>query len=425
MLVYRTDLLIDGFGREPKKFVDVSVENGRIIEIVPTGSKNWPEGIKVYEQKGMTLMPGFVDVHSHLMFGTPRSYEDVIHNDSDELMILRGPKNAYKHLRAGVTTLRDCGARNNVGFAIKQARDAKLFLSPRILACGRPLTTTGGHFWWCGQEADGEVGVVKAVRQLVKDGADFLKIMASGGGTKGTDATRPTFTTKEMKAAVDQIHEFGKKATAHCISADSVERAADAGVDQIEHFNFLLPNGVREFSQSTAEKIAKKNLTISPTIQTGYNVIEQLENKKATVGLSNAEEQQLQAAKYKLETKLDFTRRFKELGIRIVMGTDAIREFGNYAIGLKLLSRAGLSPMELVFAATRDAANAIDAEDVGQIIPGKKADMIFLDGNPLEDIDAFGRVRAVILDGDVVVDKRFDDLVSSPVFGKDMAVFLP
>ena len=421
--IYRADLMIDGTGNEPRKSVDVLVENGRISEILPSGSVDWSENIPIYENKGMTLMPGFVDVHTHLMFGTPRSYEDVIKNDSDELLILRGPKNAYLHLRAGVTTLRDCGARNNAGFAIKNASEAKLFLSPRILVCGRPLTITGGHFWWCGQEADGPDEVRKAVRQLVKEGADFLKIMASGGGTIGTDPSRPTFSVKELRTAVEQIHEFGKKAAAHCISADSVERAAQAGVDQIEHFNFLLLDGSRKFSQRTAEMIAKKDLILSPTIQTGYRAIESLENKRELSGLSPSEENQLQAAKYKLDTKLEYTNRFREMGVKIVMGTDAIKKFGDYAIGLKLLSKAGLTQMELIRSATSVAAKAIGVNDIGELLPGMKADMIYLDGNPLSDINSFDRVMTVVLNGELVVDKKLDHILSSPNLGKDMAMF--
>ncbi len=197
-----------------------------------------------------------------------------------------------------------------------------------------------------------------------------------------------------------------------------------AGVDQIEHFNFLLLDGSRKFSQKTADMIAKKDLIVSPTIQTGYRAIESLENKKDISGLSPSEENQLKAAKYKLDTKLEYTNRFREMGVKIVMGTDAIREFGDYAIGLKLLSKAGLSQMELIRSATSVAAKAIGVNDIGELLPGMKADMIYLDGNPLSDINSFDRVMAVVLNGELVVDKKFDHILSSPILGKDMAMFI-
>ena len=292
------------------------------------------------------------------MFGTgPRTYEDVIAHDSDELMLLRGARNAYLHLRAGVTTFRDCGARNNVTFALREAADAGLFLSPRLHVCGRPLTITGGHFWWCNEEADGVDGVRAATRRLLKEGADFIKIMASGGGTRGTDASRASYTVEEMAAAVAEAHQVGKKTTAHCLAAESIGRAVDAGLDQIEHFNFIHPDGSRVFDDAVAEQILERGIVLSPTIQTGYRQIERLQEQGAA--LTPHERQQLDGNRYKIETKLDFVRRFHELGAPIVAGTDAIQQFGDYAIGLELLHRAGLSPMEVIVAATSGAAQAI------------------------------------------------------------------
>jgi imidazolonepropionase-like amidohydrolase len=424
MKVFHADRMIDGSGQGPVENVDIAVENGLIKEIVPGGARDWGENVPVYTNPGKTYMPGFIDVHAHLMFGTPRSYEETIKTDSDELMILRGTKNAYIHLRAGVTTLRECGARNNIGFAIKQGAQAGLFLSPRLLVCGRPLTITGGHFWWCGQEADGVEGVRQGVRQLMKDGADFLKIMGSGGGSLGTDSRRASYTVEELRAAVEEVHQFGKKATIHCISAESTWRAAEAGVDQIEHINFLRLDNTRVFDDKTAEMIAAKGLTISPTIQTGYRQLQKLEQKEKEVGLTDKEAKTLKDARYKTETKIDFTGRFHRLGVPLVMGTDAIREFGDYAIGLELMSRAGLSPMELVISATSGAARALGLEKVGTLKAGMAADMVCLDANPLEDIQAFGQVSAVILNGSLAVDRRFEAQSFTAVAAKNQIVFI-
>lgn len=421
MQIYAADRLIDGSGAEPMQNVEVWVDNGKIQQVIPQGSAARPPDATVYARPGATLLPGLIDVHVHLMFGSSgRTYEDVIAHDSDELMVIRGVRNAYLHLRAGVTTMRDMGARNSTTFSLRQAATAGLFLSPRLQVCGRPLTITGGHFWWCNQEADGVAGVRAGVRQLMKDGADFLKIMASGGGTVGTDSTRASYTVAELEAALDEAHQHGKKAAAHCLSADSVARCAQVGIDQIEHFNFLHPDGSRIFDDAVAETILEKGIVLSPTIQTGYRGIERLQNKMADAGLSPQEEKQLEAGLYKLETKLDFIGRFYRMGAPIVAGTDAIAEFGDYAIGLELLHRAGISNMDVVRAATSLAADALGMGDkVGTVQAGYLADLVYLDGDPLEDIKAFERVLAVVLNGRLAVDKRLDMATGIPALAAD------
>lgn len=412
MRIYEADVLIDGSGGEPQTDVEIFVKGGVIQDIAPAGTRERPSEAKVYANPGKTVLPGFIDVHVHLMFGEQdRSYKDVWANDSDGLMLLRGPRNAYRHLRAGVTTLRDAGAVHNVAFDLRAGAEAGYFLSPRMLVCGRPLTITGGHFWWCGQEADGVEGVRAAVRQLEKQGADFLKIMASGGGTEGTDSRRPSFSVEELRVAVEEIHQFGKKATAHCVAAEGVARAAEAGVDQIEHFNFLRPDGKRVWDQEVADMILEKGLFVSPTIQTGWRFIEQMQEKEAEGTLSPQERERLEASLYKTETKLDFIGRFHEMGVPIAFGTDSIRTFGDYAIGLELLHRAGLSSMEVIASATSVAAKAIGMEDeIGLVKPGMLADLVYVDGDPLEDVGVLDNVEAVVLNGDVVVDRQHDEL---------------
>ena len=133
------------------------------------------------------------------MFGVAgSSYEDVIDNDTDEVMLLRAAMNAMIHLKAGVTTLRENGARNKVTFNLREGAHRGYVTAPRLLLCGRPVTVTGGHFYWCNQQADGVDDVRAAVRELVKDGADHIKIMASGGGTAITDLRRPSYTVEEL-----------------------------------------------------------------------------------------------------------------------------------------------------------------------------------------------------------------------------------
>ncbi len=428
MRIYQADVLIDGSGAAPQQNVEIFVdEQGVIRDVAPAGTKERPADAVVYANPGKTALPGFIDVHVHLMFGeTGRSYKDVWNNDSDSLMAFRGPRNAYTHLRAGVTTLRDAGAVRDVGFAIKEAAEAGLYLTPRMLVSGRPVTITGGHFWWCGQEADGADAVRQAVRQLVKQGADFIKIMASGGGTVGTNSTRASYSVEELTAIVDEAHQFGLRTAAHCLSAESVARAAKAGIDEIEHFNFMHPDGSRIWDQAAADMILEKGLFVSPTIQTGWRRIEQLQKKETEGTLTALERRQLEAGLYKTNTKLEFIGRFREMGIPIAAGTDSIAKFGDYAIGLELLHRAGLSSMDVITSATSVAAKSIGMEaQVGTVKPGMLADLVYIDGDPLADVTVLDQVAAVVLDGRIVVDKQVETAVDMPATTDSRAILSP
>lgn len=262
---------------------------------------------------------------------------------------------------------------------------------------GPPLTITGGHFWWCNGEADGIPGVQQQARRLLKQGVDFLKIMASGGGTLGTNQAQASYTAEEIGAAVREAHHVGKLTTAHCLAADSLVNAVAGGIDQVEHINFIQPDGSRRFDPEVAERIVEQGIYVSPTIQTGYRQLEQL---SARSDLTARERIQLDDLQYKLESKLDFVSRFHQLGAQIVAGTDAIATFGDYAIGLELLARAGIPPMQVLQAATRVAAEAIGlGQVVGSIEVGKEADLLVVRGDPSVDIRCVSDVVQVIRAG--------------------------
>jgi imidazolonepropionase-like amidohydrolase len=403
MQIYQADVLIDGSGAEPLRNMELHVRDGIIETVAPAGTLPHPADAAIYDNPGMTVLPGFIDGHVHLMFGSgPRSYDDVVTHDSDALMLLRAVRNAELHLRAGVTTLRDAGARNRITFDLRDGVEAGIVRAPRMLLCGRPLTVTGGHFWWCNGEADGVDGVRATTRQLLKEGADFIKIMASGGAAN--DSWYSSYSVAELKTAVDEAHQVGKKTMAHCLGADSIARAVEAGLDQIEHLNFLHPDGSRVFDERLAECIVARGIVVSPTIQTSYRELERLEAKGEA--LSPEERELRDGYRYKIETKLDFVRRFHQLGAKIVAGTDAIQRFGDFAVGLELLHRAGLSPMGVIVAATSLAAEAVGIEQsVGTLKPGMQADLIYVDGDPLADLGALSRVETVVLGGELVVDR--------------------
>ena len=399
----RAGRLIDGRSAMPTEDGAILVEGSKIVMAGPAARVAAPPGESPRElsfPEG-TLLPGLIDVHAHLTFGTPgRTYEQVMAEDSDDLMLVRAVRNCQFHLKAGVTTIRDCGARNRTTLSLREAAGHGLFPSPRLLVSGPPITQTGGHFWWCNGEADGVEGVQRQARRLLKEGVDFLKIMASGGGTAGTDQGRATYLPEEIAAAVREAHHAGKLTTAHCLAAESVANAVAGGIDQVEHINFIHPDGSRRFDLGVAERIVEKGIYVSPTIQTGYRQIERLRER---TDLGADERQRLADLEYKLETKLRFVNRFRELGAKIVAGTDAIATFGDYAIGLELLAQAGLTPMEVIRSATSVAAEAIGLGDVvGTLEPGKEADLIVVSGDPSIDIRSTGNVALVMRAGEVI-----------------------
>ena len=271
--------LIDGMGGPPLQRPIVVVEDGRITAVGQQGKAQPPQraGVRELAFPEGHLLPGLIDVHTHLMFGTvgERGYRDgpyeaVIERDTDEIMLLRAAHNTHMHLSAGVTTLRDCGARNRITFDLREGARQGLVTAPRLLLSGRPVTITGGHFFWCNGEADGEDGVRNAVRQLVKEGSDFIKIMASGGGTAITDNRKRSYGVGELRAIVEEAHAHGKLTTAHCLATQSMVNALDAGVDMMEHGGFIEPDGSYVFRPEIAERIAQQGMYVSPTVQTGY-----------------------------------------------------------------------------------------------------------------------------------------------------------
>jgi len=406
--VINTKAVIDGTGAKPLENATVVVEGSTIKAVERQGQVSIPEGphVRVLDFPNGYLLPGLVDVHTHLMFGVyGASYEEVIEGDSDEVCLLRAAKNALTHLNCGVTSLRENGARNNITFNLREGAQRGYATTPRLFLCGRPITLTGGHFYWCNQEADGVEGVRAAVRQLVKDGADHIKIMTSGGGTAITDNRRPSYTVEELRAIVDEAHNMGKLTTAHCLATQSLTNALDAGVDMIEHAGFIEPDGSYKFYPDIGERIAEQGVYVSPTVQTGYRQREVLLAKQSEGPLTDSEQHKLEGLKAKCESQLEFLgRMWKESGIQIISGTDAIQIFGDYCLGLELMSEAGMSNMDVIKASTSTAADSIGISSfTGSVKPGHGADLIIVDQDPLQDIKALRTMSMVMREGEQIV----------------------
>lgn len=404
--------LFDGIDGSIRTGQAVLIADGRISQLGDREEleQQLPPGTETIDLGSACLAPGLIDSHTHLsLAGDGRPYADMF-SETDELMVLTGAMNLRKHLRAGITTICEHGARNRVGFMLKEGLQRGYIPGSRLLVSGRPITCTGGHFHFCNETADGEDEIRKSVRRLVHEGADYIKIMASGGGTEGTIPGRASYSTAELHAAVHEAHHFHRLTVAHCRAKESMVRAVEAGIDLIEHAEFLDPDNQLRFDPALAEMIAESGIWISPTLQawTNYPRMVQLNGHKEEGTITPQEEEELRALETRAEKRLDVMRRMLEYDLRhrIVPGTDSgvgSLAFGHLDYDLQLLVRVGFTPAEALLSATRISAEAIGMEDeIGTIAPGKAADLVAFDGDPTRDIGAVSKVTAVFQAGTLI-----------------------
>ena len=403
-----SDLLADGIRSTSQKEYAILITNERITAVGPAQiiAKQIPPDTETIDLGSACIAPGLIDGHTHLsLAGDGRSYQEMFGED-DEMMVLTGAMNLQKHLKAGITTIREHGARNRVGFTLKEGVKRGYIPGPRLLVSGRPITCTGGHFHMCNEIADGEEEIRRSVRRLVQEGADYIKIMASGGGTAGTVPGNASYSTTELHAAVHEAHHFNRLTAAHCRARESMERAVKAGIDLIEHAEFLEPDNRLHFDPNLAEMMAEAGVWISPTLQvwTRYPCIVELNSKRTDGTISPEEELKLKQLEKRAELRLDVMRRMLDYGLkeRVVPGTDSgvdFMAFGHLDYDLQLLHRVGFTPYEALAAATRISSEAIGVTDIGTIKAGKIADLVAFDGDPNTDIGALSRVVAVFQAG--------------------------
>ena len=222
--------LIDGVGTQAQEGMAVAIQ-GNSIKWVGSASDaatlDSGGGIKeTLEFPSGTLLSGLFDIHTHTnMPGDGRTGEQVNLEDNDEIRLLRAARNTVAAVASGVTPMCDCGSWNRTGFALKEGLAAGLVEGPRLLVSGPPLTVTGGHLYYMGGEADGVAEVSKMVRNLIKQGADFIKIAASGGTTSTSDPYRAAYSVEELKAIVYEAHNRGRSVLAHCRCTDAINSA--------------------------------------------------------------------------------------------------------------------------------------------------------------------------------------------------------
>lgn len=369
---------------------DVLLDGDR-IGAVGEGEGGEVESIDI---SGKTLLPGLSNNHVHLGWsgmgwdGGPQGIlKDQALIDGDGFNAIKAYANLRKSVKVGLTSIRDLGM-NNSGFDAKEALERGLVKGPRLEIAGQALMITGGHTWWCGYEVDGVDGMRRAVREQYKRGADIIKIMAS--------EHTPQFTLDELKAATDEAHTLGMKITTHATIPQAIRNVVEAGFDSIEHGGPCDPDVI--------ELIAERGIFVVPTnspfvLQT---------NRGPERGMPEhvvAERKRRWAAAPRTDPLIEMHK----AGVKFAFGTDAGSPCVEHDVivpEMETLLEYGVvdTPLEVIQMLTINGAELRGHDaNVGTIEVGKYADLIVVDGNPLEDITAFGNIVHVFVGGDQLV----------------------
>ena len=401
-------LLIDGRGGAPIERGALLVEGSTIRAAGRRQDVAAPEGstVQLLDYSSKTVMPGMVDCHTHHNgFGDGRLGDDLA-GLPDEVLTLQSARNARAALFSGVTTVRENGPKNMTMFRLRDAIREGRAIGPRMVLCGRAISIIGGHMGYFGSEVTGPTEARAMTRQLVKEGADYIKITATGGSTLTSFPLLPSFNVDELGAITDEAHKFGKLTATHCLSTQGIVNSLDAGVDMIIHCVFKEGDGTDSFSEDVAERVGTHGAYVNPTLHVGRARTWALQSKKDTEGLSPGERAQLEDDLRSFDTRLEHCRRLIDMGLKVITGSDSSwgdYQLGNTAYEAECLAMAGYSPMQAVMSVTGEAAKALGIDDVaGTLEPGKEADILVLEGNPAEDIGALWNVVDVYQAGQQV-----------------------
>jgi imidazolonepropionase-like amidohydrolase len=374
----------------------IVIQGDKIVS-VGSDSQN-PAGAQVIDLPSATVLPGLIDAHTHITMTTNFGYSALA--ISIPRQALNGARNARVTLEAGFTTVRNVGASGFTDVALRDAINAGDVPGPRMLVSGPPLSITGGH---CDENllpfemhvqsegvADGIEAVQHKTREIIKYGADLIKICATGGVlSHGDNPQASQYTLEEMKAIVADAHRLGRKVAAHAHGAQGILWASEAGVDSIEHGSYIDDAAIAEM---------KKNGTyLVPTLYLADWFLENAERIGTPPELIAKGREVMPAA------RKNVARAFAA-GVKVGFGTDAaVYPHGLNAHEFAVMVKLGLTPLQAIQAATVNDADLLGWSDkVGTIEPGKWADIVAVDGDPLADVTTLERVKFVMKGGEVV-----------------------
>ena len=380
----------------------IVVEDGKIVSVGADPGVASDANPKVIDLTGKTVLPGLIDAHTHLTMNPSFGYETLAISVPRQALI--GAKNARETLLAGFTTVRNVGAQEFSDIALRDAINAGDVPGPRMLASGPPLSITGGH---CDNNllpfdyhatavgvADGVEAVQHKTRENIKYGADLIKICATGGVlSMGDNPQHSQYTQEEMRAIVADAHRLGRKVAAHAHGAEGIVWAANAGVDSIEHGSYIDDAGIAAMKQHGTYLV--------PTLYLGDWVIEHAEQTHMPAPL-------LAKAKAVIPAARQNVARAFAAGVKVGFGTDAaVYPHGMNAHEFAVMVKLGLTPLHAIQAATINDADLLGwSERVGSLEPNHFADIIAVDGDPLQDVSTLEHVKFVMKGGVVYKDEK-------------------
>ncbi len=397
-MVIHAGRLIDGLAAKPREQVSILIIKDRITG-VEAGYVS-PAGAKVVDLSRATVLPGLIDAHTHVT-SLSRTGNGIAKNMTNSPLdtVLAATVNVGKILQSGVTTVRDLGGLYGTDIALKKAIEAGSVAGPRMWVAGEAIGPTGGHNdWshgyasdvsrtdWGAGIADGPDAVAKLARTEHKLGATVIKIMPSGGVvSQGDDPKAQLMTDAEIKAAVDTAHALGLKIAAHGHGKGAIDAAVRAGVDSIEHGTY---------ADAESWKLMKANGTyFVPTLLTTEKLYDAARNHPETLNPSTV------AKVLAMGSSLTKLTNAHAAGVKIALGSDTGQ--GENLKEAALMVKAGLTPAEVITAATTSAADLLGSKDIGAIETGRYADIVAVVGDPLIDITELERVRFVMKGGKI------------------------
>ena len=372
----------------------IVIENGKIVSVgTDTGAAD--ASAQVIDLSGKTVLPGLIDAHTHITFDPKFGYDRLAISLPREALI--GAKNARITLLAGFTTIRNVGADGFTDIALRDAINAGDVPGPRIDASGPALSITGGHcddnllpYEWHATEvgvADGVENVQHKVREVIKYGADVIKICATGGVLSlGDNPQASQFTQEELRAAIADAHRLGRKVAAHAHGAQGILWATEAGVDSIEHGSYIDDAGIAAMKAHGTYLV--------PTLYLSDWFLENAPKMNVPPSMLAKGKEVMPAARKNVAHAF-------AAGVKVGFGTDAaVYPHGLNAHEFAVMVKLGLTPLQAIQAATVNDADLLGWSDkIGVIEPNHYADIIAVDGDPLEDVTTLERVKFVMKGG--------------------------